>query len=115
MKLNQEEFEILRKVSKNSEASQRELSSNLNISLGKINFVLNELKRKGLVKIKNFKKNPNKVRYLYVLTPMGMRQKTKLTLAFMQRKMKEYDELKKVDNVDNIKFDKKSYRLLKNF
>ena len=95
MKLNQEEFEILRKVSKNSEASQRELSSNLNISLGKINFVLNELKRKGLVKIKNFKKNPNKVRYLYVLTPMGMRQKTKLTLAFMQRKMKEYDELKK--------------------
>ena len=60
MKLNQEEFEILRKVSKNSEASQRELSSNLNISLGKINFVLNELKRKGLKKIKNFKKKPKK-------------------------------------------------------
>ena len=60
MKINQEEFEILRKVSKNPKASQRELSSNLNISLGKINFVLNELKNKGLIKIQNFKQNhPN--------------------------------------------------------
>ncbi len=95
MKINQEEFEILRKVSKNPKASQRELSSNLNISLGKINFVLNELKNKGLIKIQNFKQNPNKERYLYILTPMGIKQKTKLTLNFMKRKMQEYDELKK--------------------
>ena len=95
MKINQEEFEILRKVSKNPKASQRELSSNLNISLGKINFVLKELKNKGLIKIQNFKQNPNKERYLYILTPMGIKQKTKLTMDFMQRKMQEYDELLK--------------------
>ena len=95
MKLNQEEFEILRKVSKKPSSSQRELSLNLNISLGKINFVLNELKKKGLIKIQNFKKNPNKERYLYVLTPMGIKHKTQLTIDFMKKKMQEYDELLK--------------------
>ena len=95
MKINQEEFEILRKVSKNPKASQRELSSYLDISLGKINFVLNELKKKGLIKIKKFKKNPNKERYIYILTPIGIKHKTKLTIDFMKRKMQEYDELKK--------------------
>jgi EPS-associated MarR family transcriptional regulator len=95
MKLNQEEFEILRKVAKNPSSSQRELSSNLDISLGKINFVLNELKKKGFIKIQNFKDNPKKTKYLYMLTPAGIREKTKITLNFMKRKMKEYDELKK--------------------
>ena len=53
------------------------------------------LKKKGLIKIQNFKKNPNKERYLYVLTPMGIKQKTKLTIDFMKKKMQEYDELLK--------------------
>ena len=47
-----------------------------------------------LIKIQNFKKNPNKLNYIYVLTPKGISQKTKLTINFMKRKMKEYDELK---------------------
>ena len=48
-----------------------------------------------MVKINNFKKNPKKINYLYILTPKGLAQKTKLTILFMKRKMKEYDELEK--------------------
>ena len=92
---NQEQFEVLRKVSKKPNASQRELASELNISLGKINYILNELKKKGLVKISNFKKNKNKSSYFYLLTPKGIANKSKLTIEYMKRKMREYDELKK--------------------
>ena len=95
MKINQEQFEILRKVLKKPSSSQRELASELGISLGKINFILKELKKKGLIKINNFKKNKNKVGYLYVLTPKGIAEKAKLTINFMKIKMQEYDELKK--------------------
>ena len=67
----------------------------MGFSLGKLNYCIKALQLKGLVKIKNFKKNPNKINYLYVLTHRGIAEKTKLTLDFMKRKMKEYDELKK--------------------
>ena len=71
----------------------------MGFSLGKLNYCLKSLKNKGLVKIENFKKNPHKINYIYVLTPKGISQKTKLTLNFMKLKMKEYDELKKeIDN-----------------
>ena len=70
------------------------MADNLGISLGKLNFCLNELKKKGYVKFKNFKKNKNKLNYMYILTPEGISKKTKLLISFMQRKMKEYDELK---------------------
>ena len=58
-------------------------------------FVLGKLKDKGLIKIKNFSKNKNKVRYLYLLTPKGIAENTDLTIKFMKLKMKEYEELKK--------------------
>ena len=106
MKINQEQFQILRKVSKKPSSSQRELANELDISLGKINFILNELKKKGLIKINNFKKNKNKVGYLYVLTPKGIAEKTKLTINFMKLKMREYDELKKeIDDSQETKED----------
>ena len=92
---NQDHFEILRKIKKKPQSSQRELALELGFSLGKLNYCLKELQKKGLIKIENFKKNPNKINYLYVLTPEGLSQKTKLTINFMKRKMKEYDELKK--------------------
>ena len=94
MKDNQDHFEILRKIKKKPQSSQRELAQELGFSLGKLNYCLKELQIKGLIKIENFKKNPNKINYLYVLTPEGLAQKTKLTINFMKRKMKEYDELK---------------------
>lgn len=95
---NQDHFEILRKIKKKPESSQRELAKELGFSLGKLNYCLNALKEKGLVKINNIYKNPNKLRYIYVLTPKGIKIKTKLTLSFMKKKMKEYDELKKEIN-----------------
>ena len=56
---------------------------------------LKALKSKGLIKIRNFNKNPNKLNYIYILTPKGINEKTKLTINFMKRKMNEYDELKR--------------------
>ena len=61
----------------------------------KLNYCLKSLKDKGLIKIENFKKNPKKINYIYMLTPKGISAKTKLTINFMKRKMREYDELKK--------------------
>jgi|TARA_B100000700_G_C15055284_1_gene862473 EPS-associated MarR family transcriptional regulator len=92
---NQDHFNVLRKINRNPESSQRELAEELGFSLGKLNYCLKALKNKGLIKMKNFEKNPNKINYIYVLTPKGIAEKTKLTLNFMKRKMREYDELKK--------------------
>ena len=103
-KNNQDHFEILRKISKKPEVSQRQLASELGFSLGKLNYCLKELQHKGLIKIQNFKKKKKKINYLYILTPQGISSKTKLTISFMQKKMKEYDELKsEITNLDNVK------------
>ena len=100
---NQDHFEILRKIEKKPNSTQRELANELGFSLGKLNYCIKALQNKGLVKIENFKKNPNKMNYFYVLTPAGITTKTKLTINFMKKKMKEYDELKKElkQDVDN--------------
>ena len=88
-------FNILRKIQQKPKSSQRDLAGELGFSLGKLNYCLKALKNKGFVKVENFKKNPNKLNYAYVLTPKGIAEKTKLTVNFMKKKMKEYDELKK--------------------
>ena len=98
---NQDHFNILRKIDSNPRSTQRELAHKLGISLGKLNYCLKSLKYKGLVKIENFKRSPNKLNYFYVLTPKGISAKTKLTINFMKRKMKEYDELKR--ELDELK------------
>ncbi len=96
-----DQFEVLRKISNNPSATQRELSKDLVLSLGKINYCLKALRNKGLIKINNFSKNKNrfnpksKNNYFYILTPKGIKTKTTLTLNFMKRKMKEYIQLKK--------------------
>jgi EPS-associated MarR family transcriptional regulator len=92
---NPDHFEILRKIQKNPKFTQRELAEELGFSLGKLNYCLTGLKTKGLVKIENFKKNPNKLNYIYSLTPKGIVLRTSLTVVFMKKKIMEYDELKK--------------------
>lgn len=92
---NSDHFELLRKLNKKPKSSQRELAKDLGFSLGKLNYCLKALQEKGLVKIQNFSKNPKKINYIYILTPKGISEKTKLTISFMKRKMKEYDELKR--------------------
>ena len=95
MKDNQDHFEVLRKIQKKPESTQRQLAEDLGVSLGKLNYCLRALKDKRLVKFENFKKNPKKLNYIHVLTPKGIAEKTKITINFMERKMKKYDELKK--------------------
>ena len=95
MKDNQDYLNLLREIDKKPNAAQRELAGGLGFSIGKLNYCLNALKDKGLVKMKNFSKNKTKLDYVYILTPKGITEKTKLTIRFMKRKMNEYDELKK--------------------
>ena len=95
MKDKEDHFKILRTIKKNPNSSQRMLADEADVSLGKLNYCLKALKEKGFIKIKNFKKNPKKLNYIYVLTPKGIAEKTKLTINFMKLKMREYDELKK--------------------
>ena len=100
MKKNLDEFNVLRKIQNKPQSSQRELASELGFSLGKLNYCLKALSKKGLVKIGNFKKNSKKVSYIkkYILTPKGIDHRISLTIKFMKKKMKEYDELKKEIN-----------------
>tara|TARA_Y100000741_G_C18243453_1_gene554548 strand:+ start:1258 stop:1566 length:309 start_codon:yes stop_codon:yes gene_type:complete len=93
-KNNLDHFNVLRKIKSKPDSSQRELAYDLGFSLGKLNYCLKALKEKGLIKVSNFKKNPNKFGYVYQLTPKGIAAKTKITIDFMKRKMREYDELK---------------------
>ena len=94
MKGKQDHFNVLRVIKNKPRSTQRELATELGFSLGKLNYCLKSLKNKGLVKMKNFEKNPNKINYIYILTPRGIAEKTKLTINFMKKKMKEYDDLK---------------------
>ena len=94
MEYDQDYFNILRKIQKKPNSSQRELAKELGFSLGKLNYCLKGLQNKGLIKIKNFKMNPKKINYLYILTPKGISTKTRLTINFMKKKMQEYDQLK---------------------
>ena len=94
-KNNQLELDLLRQIQK-PKTSRRKMASSLGFSLGKLNYCLNELKKKGLLKINNFSNQKDKINYArYVLTPKGISYRTKLTVEFMKRKMFEYDELKK--------------------
>ena len=95
--MKEELFNTLRRLNSNSGKikTQRGLAAELGFSLGKLNYCLKELKKKGLLKIENFQKQSKKIKYLqYVITPKGISERTKLTINFMKRKMHEYDELK---------------------
>ena len=90
----------LRIIRKKPNSSQRELAKTLGFSLGKLNYCIQSLHQKGLIKIYNFKQKKNKFQYVrYFLSPKGITIRTKLTLNFMKRKIKEYDELKKELNI----------------
>ena len=87
-------LDLLRKLEVNPEYTQRELSQEMEVSLGKINYCMKKLVEKGWLKVKNFQQSENKKAYAYFLTPKGIDQKSKLTIVFLQRKMEEYELLK---------------------
>ncbi len=93
--MNDIEFKTLRELTINGHITQRELSKRLGLSLGGINYVLKALIKKGYVKAQRFKNSDNKIGYIYVLTPKWIYDKAKITQEFIQKKMAEYEHLKK--------------------
>ena len=91
---SEEVLRLLREIKNTPDVTQRELSSSLGVSLGKINFLLNALIQKGYVKANNFRNSHNKVAYVYLLTPRGLEEKARITYQFLMRKTAEYDALK---------------------
>ena len=87
-------FRIMRILQENPDLTQRELAEKLGMSVGGLNYCLNALIDKGLVKMQNFSNSKNKFKYVYLLTPMGIAEKVTLTARFLSRKMDEYEALK---------------------
>lgn len=87
-------YEIIKLLDSNPEMSQRELARTLGISLGKANYCLQALIRKGWIKASNFKNSQNRTAYMYLLTPRGLEEKAQLTLRYLQTKMREYEALR---------------------
>lgn len=86
---------LLGHIQENPESTQRELVEKLDISLGKVNFLIQSLVEKGMIKLKRFKNSHRKMAYLYLITPEGISQKTKITREFLKRRLEEYNNLKK--------------------
>ena len=87
-------YKLLSVLDKNPEATQRELADQLGVSVGKINYCLAALIYKGQVKVRNFTNSNNKAAYIYLLTPKGIEEKARVTIRFLQRKMREYEQLR---------------------
>jgi len=103
-------YKILKLLSSNPNVNQRQLAESLGISLGKTNYCLKSLIDKGWVKVTNFRKNPNKKAYTYLLTPKGIEEKARVTLRFFKSKQREFDllqtELEEL-RLESAKFDRK--------
>jgi len=88
-----DQYYLLKELDKKERQSQRDLSAQLGISLGKINFILKALMGKGLIKMENFTQSRNKAQYRYILTPEGIKEKVRITRAFIQRKEAEFEQI----------------------
>ena len=86
-------LKILKYIDADPEVSQRELAAKLGVSVGKVNYCIRALIDKGLVKAGNFKRNADKLSYIYLLTPQGIEEKTRLTASFLQRKIAEHQQI----------------------
>jgi EPS-associated MarR family transcriptional regulator len=95
MKEKETDLNLLRRIEKNPNYTQRKLSSEMVISLGKVNYCLRRLIEKGWIKVYDFHNSKNKRAYAYLLTPRGIEEKARLTYHFLKRNIAEYDQLKK--------------------
>jgi EPS-associated MarR family transcriptional regulator len=87
-------YGLLKTLEENPGLSQRDLAKKLGVSLGKVNFCLNALVEKGSLKINNFRNSDNKLAYIYLLTPRGVEEKARITVEFLQIKLREYERLR---------------------
>jgi len=100
-------LDLLRKLESKPECTQREISKEMGVSLGKVNYCLQSIIQKGFAKIDSFKNSKYKTQYSYLLTPSGVEEKTKLTIEFLKAKTKEYEDLKKeVERIENAEKNK---------
>ena len=104
MSKKQNQYQILKSLEQDSRSTQRQLSNNLGVSLGKVNYCIKSLIEKGLIKVNNFRNN-NKIQYSYLLTPKGIEEKAKLTLDFIRIKTQEYNALRQ--EIEGLKKEKK--------
>ena len=101
MSKKQNKFQILKSLEQYSHPTQRQLSNELGVSLGRVNYCLKSLIGKGFIKVNNFRNSNNKTQYSYLLTPKGIEEKAKLTLDFIRIKTQEYDTLK--EEIESLK------------
>jgi len=94
MKLTKKTFQILDTLDRQKISSQRQLADHSGISLGQVNYILRSLLEKGFVKIDNFRKNPKKIGYIYLLTPKGIEAKSRLAVRFVIDKIREYSDIR---------------------
>lgn len=87
-------YRLLKLLHERPDITQRQLAREMGVSLGKANYCLRALIQKGLVKAANFRNNPNKKMYVYLLTPKGIEEKAQVTARFLQRKLAEYDAIR---------------------
>ena len=87
-------YRLLKMLIQESNLTQRDMAKKMSISLGKVNYALSELAKKGLIKVIRFKSARNKIPYTYMLTPRGLEEKARLTVNFLRRKLSEYEEIK---------------------
>ena len=102
----QNQYQILKSLEQDPRPTQRQLSNNLGVSLGKVNYCIKSLIEKGLIKVNNFRNNNNKIQYSYLLTPKGIEEKAKLTLDFIRIKTQEYDTLRQ--EIESLRQDVKN-------
>ena len=102
-------LEILKLLQTKPQMSQRDLAQAMGVSLGKANYCLKALMEKGLVKLENFRKNPDKRQYAYLLTPAGLEEKTRITMSFLRRKLAEYEALER--EIDQLRGELKNRRI----
>lgn len=93
--MDESHFKTLRELAKDGTLSQRELSRKMGLSLGRVNYIVNSLLKQGHIKAKRFKNSNNKIGYMYIMTPKGISTKVAQTYNFLQRKLDEFENLKK--------------------
>ena len=96
-------LDLLRRLESNPEYTQRELSKEMGVSLGKVNYCMKKLTERGFLKLTNFSHSSNKMVYAYLLTPQGIEQKARLTTSFLKRKIEEFEMLR--DEISKLKLD----------
>lgn len=92
--MDESQFKALRELEKDSTLSQRDLSKKVGLSVGRVNYIINALLKKGYIKAQRFKNSKNKIGYMYILTPKGISERILQTQTFLQKKNEEYIRLK---------------------